>query len=185
MKILHIKNVKKYYVKYFSGFSLHKEEHLFDTYISKSDTTVVGFSYGAQKAFDYVYQTDNRVDKLILLSPAFFQTKKKSFIRTQLRYYDSAHEAYIKQFLLNSTYPSSIDVSKYLVLGTKNELASLLQYQWCEYKIKEVLAKNITIEVFLGSEDKIIDATQANHFFSMTTTYMIKGVGHLLKEKDD
>ena len=185
MKISHIKNVKKFYVKYFSGFSLHKEEHLFDTYMSDSDTTVVGFSYGAQKAFDYVYQTDHRVDKLILLSPAFFQTQKKSFIRTQLRYYDTEHEAYIKQFLINSKYPSNIDVSKYLVLGTKTELESLLQYQWSKVKIKEVLAKNITIEVFLGSEDKIIDSTQANDFFSITTTYMIKGVGHLLKEKDD
>jgi len=184
MKILHIKHVKKYYVKYFSGFSLHNEEHIFDTYISKGETTVVGFSYGAQKAFDYVYKTNKRIDKLILLSPAFFQTQKKSFIRTQLRYYNTEKTSYIKQFLLNSKYPSTINIEKYLVEGKKEELESLLHYQWSKDKINEVLAKNITIEVFLGSEDKIIDVTQAHHFFSMTTTYIIKEVGHLLKEKN-
>jgi pimeloyl-ACP methyl ester carboxylesterase len=168
-------------VKYFNGFSLQNEEYLFDAFISKHNTTVVGFSYGAQKAFDYAYHTDKRIDKLILLSPAFFQTQKESFTRTQLRYYDSDKTNYIKHFLLNSTYPSTIDISKYLATGTKEELNSLLQYQWSYDKIQKLLAKNITIEVFLGSEDTIIDSKQAKDFFSITNTYMIKGAGHLLK----
>jgi len=185
MKILRMKHVKKSYVKYFNGFSLQGEEHLFESYFSKSDTTIVGFSYGAQKAFEYVYHTKDRVDKLILLSPAFFQTQKKSFARAQLRYYDTGHNNYIQQFLFNTKYPATIDISKYLEEGTKEELEFLLHYQWCEDKIKEVLARNITIEVFLGSKDKIIDIHESSHFFSMTTTYIIKGVGHLLKEKHD
>ena len=184
MKTLHIPNVKKYYVKYFNGFSLQDEEQLFNKYIVQDDTTVVGFSYGAQKAFEYVYETDKRVDRLILLSPAFFQTQKSSFISTQLHYYNRDKIHYIKQFLQNTTYPSSIDISKYLAPGSKEELESLLHYQWCENKIKEVLKRNITIEVFLGSEDKIIDIHKAHHFFSMTTIYLIKGAGHLLKEKN-
>jgi len=183
MKILRMKHVKKSYVKYFNGFSLHGEEHLFESYLSKSDTTIVGFSYGSQKAFEYVYHTKDRVDKLILLSPAFFQTQKKSFSRAQLRYYDTGHNNYIQQFLLNTKYPATIDISKYLQEGAKDELAFLLHYQWSEDKIKEVLDRNITIEVFLGSNDKIIDIHETSHFFSMTTTYIIKGVGHLLKEK--
>jgi len=170
-------------VKYFNGFSLQNEEHLFESYFLKSDSTVVGFSYGAQKAFEYVYTTKERVDKLILLSPAFFQTQKKSFIRAQLHYYDTNHNNYIQQFLVNVKYPSTIDISSYLQKGTKEELTLLLQYQWNKDKIKELLAKNITIEVFLGSEDKIIDIDETTQFFSMTTTYIIKGVGHLLKEE--
>jgi len=169
-------------VKYFSGFSLHNEEDLFEAYISYSKTTVVGFSYGAQKAFDYVYETKNRVDRLILLSPAFFQTEKKSFIRTQLRYYDTNQTDYMKQFLLNTAYPSQIDISKYLVDGSKNELESLLAYQWDQDKIQELLDRDITIEVFLGTQDKLIDADDTEEFFSKnTTTYIIKSVGHLLK----
>jgi len=183
MKTLRMKLVKKSYVKYFNGFSLQGEEHLFESHFSKSDTTVVGFSYGAQKAFEYVYHTKNRVDKLVLLSPAFFQTQEKSFIRAQLRYYDTGHNNYIQQFLLNTKYPSTVDISKYLQKGTKEELAFLLHYQWSEDKIKEVLDRHITIEVFLGSNDKIINIRETSHFFSMTATYIIKGAGHLLKEK--
>lgn len=169
-------------MKYFSGFSLHNEEDLFEEYISNTKTTVVGFSYGAQKAFDYVYETKNRVDRLILLSPAFFQTEKKSFIRTQLRYYDTNQTNYIKQFSLNTTYPSQIDISKYLAAGNNKELESLLAYQWDQDKIQELLDRNITIEVFLGMQDKIIDADEADDFFSKNTrTYIIKSVGHLLK----
>ena len=185
MKILRIKNVKKFYVKYFNGFSLQNEEYLFDALISKSDTTVVGFSYGAQKAFDYVFETDQRIDKLILLSPAFFQTQKESFKRTQLRYYDSDVTNYIKQFSINSSYPSTLSLTKYLNIGTKEELKSLLHYQWSKDKIRTLLARDICIEVFLGSEDRVIDSNHAQEFFSMTTTYMIKGAGHLLLSKYD
>jgi hypothetical protein len=37
----------------------------------------------------------------------------------------------------------------------------------------------------LGSEDKIIDTTKVNQFFSMATTYTIKDTGHILKGEDD
>jgi len=167
---------------YFNGFSLEKEENLFEEYVMQSDLNIVGFSYGAQKAFEYVYNSKERVDRLILLSPAFFQTQKKSFTRTQLRYFDAGQEAYVKQFLANVTFPSNLDLSNYLKVGTKEELESLLTYVWDENKIQEVLDRGTTIEVFLGKDDKIIDAQAAFDFFSpLTTTYFMKGMGHILK----
>jgi len=58
----------------------------------------------------------------------------------------------------------------------------LLTYTWDKEKIQEVLERGTTIEVFLGEEDKIIDAQQAFEFFKpLATTYFIKHVGHLLK----
>lgn len=174
--------VKRSYVKYFNGFSLEDEEALFEVYTSSDTTTVVGFSYGAQKAFEYVYTSKERIDKLILLSPAFFQTQNKSFTRTQLHYFEVNKKTYVKQFLLNVAYPSTIELSSYLKVGTNEELESLLTYIWDKSKIQAVLDKGITIEVFLGEKDKIIDSTKALAFFSQTTTYFIKDVGHLLKE---
>ncbi|RRS29900.1 MAG: hypothetical protein P794_09685 [Epsilonproteobacteria bacterium (ex Lamellibrachia satsuma)] len=169
-------------MKYFNGFSLQHEELLFSDYLIKSDLCVAGFSYGAQKAFEYAYENKERIDRLILLSPAFFQTQKPSFIRTQLRYFQAGQEAYVKQFLANVTYPSTIDLSDYLKVGTKEELEMLLNYKWDEYKIRKVLERGTTIEVFLGAEDKIIDAQKAFDFFApLTTTYFVKGVGHVLK----
>jgi len=175
------KSVKISCVKYFNGFSLQGEETLFGDYLPQSDLCVAGFSYGAQKAFEYVYHTQERIDRLILLSPAFFQPQKKSFIRTQLRYFEADKASYITQFLQNSTYPSTEELSRYLKTGTKEELEALLTYTWDENRIKEVFDRGTVIEVFLGEEDKIISAKSAHTFFSqLLTTYTVKNVGHIL-----
>jgi len=169
-------------MKYFNGFSLQNEKELFTPYLTQNAYCVAGFSYGAQQAFEYVYHATERIDRLILLSPAFFQTQKPSFVRTQLRYFEAGQEAYVKQFLANAAYPSSFDLSKYLKVGTKEELEALLSYSWDKEKIQEVLDRGITIEVFLGENDKIIDAQVAFDFFRpLTTTYFMKRVGHILK----
>ena len=168
-------------MKYFNGFSLQGEEIFFSKYIVESELCVVGFSYGAQKAFEEVYNSKERIDRLILLSPAFFQNKKPSFIRTQLRYFDLGQEDYVKNFLENVSYPSSIDLNKYLCLGSKKELEELLNYKWDISKLEELSKRGVSIEVFLGSSDKIIDTEVAKEFFSsICTTYFVKNVGHLL-----
>jgi hypothetical protein len=167
---------------YFNGFSLHHEEVLFSNFFIHSDLCVSGFSAGAQKAFDYVYNSKERIDRLILLSPAFFQTQKPSFIRTQLRYFEAGQEAYVKQFLDNVTFPSSLNLSEYLKIGNREELNELLVYKWDKQKIQEILDKGTVIEVFLGMNDKIIDAKAAFDFFTpLTTTYFMKDMGHILK----
>lgn len=169
-------------MQYFNGFSLRNEEELFTPYLLKSDYCVAGFSYGAQQAFEYVYHAKERIDRIILLSPAFFQTQKASFIRTQLHYFEADQNAYVTQFLANVAYPSNLDLSNYLDIGTKEELESLLNYQWDDHRIKEVLNRGITIEVYLGKEDMIIDADEAFNFFrSSCTTYLLKESGHLLR----
>ena len=171
-------------MKYFNGFSLTNEEALFSDYLVDSAYTVSGFSYGAQQAFEYVYHTDTRIDRLILISPAFFQTQKPSFIRTQLRYFEAGKVSYVKQFLENVASPSTISLEKHLKVGTKKELESLLTYVWDKQKIKEILARGTTIEVFLGDEDKIIDTKETLLFFkNIATVYTIKKSGHLLEQK--
>ena len=50
---------------YFSGFSLEGEKELFDPYRVKNSFTVSGFSYGAQKAFEYVLNSSKRVDSAV------------------------------------------------------------------------------------------------------------------------
>jgi len=169
-------------VRYFNGFSLQEEEQLFGEYLIQSDLCVAGFSYGAQQALEYVYSATQRVDRLILLSPAFFQNQKPSFIRTQLRYFRNKKEEYIKQFLANAAYPSEVDLTVFYKKSTDEELEALLSYRWESEKIKKITDRGTTIEVFLGSEDKIIDASAALDFFAQkTVTYWIKGAGHLLR----
>ncbi len=168
-------------MKYFNGFSLKEEEALFDEILVNDTFCVAGFSYGAQEAFEYVYQSQKRINKLILLSPAFFQTQKTSFVRTQVRYFESDKEAYVKQFLENVSYPSKVTLHAYVDTGSKEDLEALLSYVWDKDKLKEVQSRGTVVEVFFGDKDKIIDAKEAFCFFSpLTRSYFLKDRGHLL-----
>ncbi len=168
-------------MRYFNGFSLKGEEKLFKDYLIESDFTVAGFSYGAIRAFEEVYNSKLRVDRLILLSPAFFQNHKKSFIRTQLRYFKLDRDSYMKEFLKNIAYPSDIELSSYLSNGTISELEYLLSYRWSQDRLLEIIKRGVTIEVFIGGMDRIIDSKIAFDFFSkITTTYLLKDKGHIV-----
>jgi esterase/lipase len=172
-------------MRYFSGFALKGEDKFFKEFTIDSELCVVGFSYGSQKAFEYAYSSQNRIDRLILLSPAFFQNHKKSFVKTQLRYFKANQESYTKQFLQNVSYPSNITLNDYLYTGTYDELESLLTYVWDREQILELINRGVTIEVFIGGEDKIVDSSKSFCFFSdITTTYLLKNCGHLLKNTD-
>jgi pimeloyl-ACP methyl ester carboxylesterase len=168
-------------MKYFNGFALSNEEIFFEEQLVQSDFVVAGFSYGAQQAFEYVFNSTKRIDRLILLSPAFFQNHKKSFVRTQLRYYKADEKAYTEQFLKNVAYPANIDLSKYLSIGDIESLEKLLSYVWEKEKIEILKKRGVSIEVFMGEEDKIVDAQKSFEFFSeLLTVYFVKKVGHLL-----
>ena len=168
-------------MNYFNGFSLQNEEVFFKDKLIQTDYTTAGFSYGAIKAFESAYNSTERIDRLILLSPAFFQTHKKSFVRTQLRYYKADKRAYTEQFLQNVAYPSSIELDEYVTQGNREGLEELLTYIWDKEKILELLKRGVIIEVFIGAEDKIVDAQKSFEFFSeLVPTYFVKGVGHLL-----
>ncbi len=134
-------------MKYFNGFSLEGEEVFFKNFIINSDFTVVGFSYGAQKAFEYAFNSKNRIDRLILLSPAFFQYHKKSFIKRELRFFKKNEDYYMGEFIKNVIYPSDIDLSSFLNIGTYGELCSLLSYVWDKNRILELKNRGIPIEV--------------------------------------
>lgn len=182
MNLLHKKKLERCFVKFFSGFGFKNEQELFTDYIMDSQYTVCGFSYGAQKALKYTLEITSRIDRLILLSPAFFNNKSMSFKRAQMHYYKLDKNAYLENFLSNACYPNYIEIeSKYISDTTQNELNDLLEFEWIEHDIKKIIDKNIVVEVFLGEKDKIVDSKAANDFFSkLTTTYLIKQAGHLL-----
>ncbi len=167
--------------KYFSGFCFFEESELFQDYIIQNDFTVSGFSYGAIKAFEEVLNSNNRVDKLQLFSPAFFQTQNEKFKRTQIMYFKKDANAYCQTFLSNVLSTLDLDISKYFKLGSIEELQELLYYEWSEEKLQKLIEKGVKIEVYLGGNDKIIDASKAQEFFKeFATVYYIKEKGHLL-----
>ncbi len=166
---------------FYSGFCLENEGELFSQYIIKNDFTLAGFSYGAIKAFEEALNTKRRVDKLQLFSPAFFQTKDKKFRRMQLMFFKKDANSYCNNFLENIINPSKVNCNKFFKLGTYNQLDELMNYEWKEEELELLVQKGTKIEVFLGSEDKIIEAQKAKDFFTKyASVYYIKNVGHTL-----
>lgn len=167
--------------RYFSGFCFANESELFDEYLENNDFTICGFSYGAIKAFEEVLNSNTRVDKLQLFSPAFFQTFDEKFKRIQLMFFKKDANAYCENFLKNVSSPINQDISKYFNQGTIEELEELLNYKWSKDKLQKLIDNGTKIEVFLGGVDKIIDAQKAKEFFKdFATVYYIKEKGHLL-----
>lgn len=160
-------------MKYFSGFCLKNEKEFFKEYLEESEFVVSGFSYGAQKALDYVLTTKNRVDKLQLLSPAFFDYPKK-IVNLNIKSFREDKDRYIKNFLKKA----GLYEKEYIGKCNEKELISLFTFNW--EKIKEV--KNVKIEVFLGEFDKIIALKKAKEFFiCYGDVYLIKKANHFLR----
>lgn len=167
--------------KFYSGFSLNGERELFSEYLVENDFTVSGFSYGAIKAFEQVSQSGRRVDLLQLFSPAFFQTQSTKFKRMQLMFFNKDAKLYCDNFLENIAHPSKLDTSTYFNQGSYEELDELLNYEWSEEKLQELVNRGVKIEVYLGEDDKIIDSNKAKDFFvQFATVYYLKGKGHTL-----
>jgi len=165
-------------MKYFSGFSFFNESEIFNSFLPQNDFCVAGFSYGAIKALRYTLQSPHRIDKLILLSPAFFNDKNAKFKKIQILFFAKEPQKYIDNFIQNVTYPASLDLSSYIKIGSKEELKDLLEYDWSDL---DKLDANIKLEIHLGAKDKIINPKKAHEFFkNYGESYLYKNYGHLL-----
>ena len=102
-----------------------------------------------------------------------------------MRYFQSNKEEYIKNFIYNVSLPNTdIDLNPYLCDADATQLQELLDYKWCSNKLEQLKAKEITIEVFIGAKDSIINPQKAFEFFNnQVPTYMINHGGHLLDVK--
>jgi surfactin synthase thioesterase subunit len=173
-------------MKFFSGFSLRNEVDFFKPFINESNYSVCGFSYGAIKAFEYVQKAlkeGNRVDRLQLLSPAFFQSKDAKFKRLQLMAYRKNEDEYLRQFINACFLPYERRAVEHSVTVLE-ELEELLMYEWDKDALKALIKKGVIIEVYLGGEDQIVDSAVAKEFFLdvATVTYVKNGNHFLLTE---
>jgi len=170
---------------YFSGFCLQNDKELFQDYIEYSDFNIAGFSYGAIRAFEYALnqvKNNKRVQKLQLFSPAFFQDQNKKYKRLQLMFYKKDEVEYKNNFIKNIAKHSNSDLSKYLSDGTYEQLDTLLNYEWKSCDFELLINSGVKIEVYLGSDDKIINSINALEFFKeFAEVYFIKNVGHILR----
>ncbi len=171
-------------MRYYSGFSLCNDRNFFQKYLIESEYCVSGFSYGAIKAFEYVLHTKERIDRLQLFSPAFFQDRDVQFKRLQLLGFRNDTDSYISQFTSNCCAPfkcKNITIKK----GSYEELRELLEYVWDRNALTRLCDRGTILEVYLGSEDAIIDVAAVKAFFQpFSTVYYINGASHLLQREE-
>ena len=168
---------------YFSGFCLRDESELFADWLIESDYAVAGFSLGAIRALEYTLRSEKRIDRLLLFSPAFFQTKPERFIGLQLGAWERDPSAYRESFFRNCAAPSSFDLTPYAAEGSREELEFLLGYRWKAEQLRKIRERGTVIEVFAGEKDRIIDAEGAMAFFApeVDALYRFRHGGHILR----
>jgi len=170
-------------MKFHSGFALLNEEEYFHPFLDHHDYGIAGFSYGAIKALQDVLNSPKRIDRLILLSPAFFQTKKEGYKKLQTSGFLKDKNSYIEKFLENCFSPCPAQKVEINPNAALEELEELLYFEWTPQIMQELKDKKIDIEVYLGSEDRIIDSASAREFFvPYATVTMIKGANHFLQQ---
>ena len=166
-------------MKFFSGFCLKNERELFKEFLEEGEFNVAGFSYGAQKAVDFVLNSNRRVNKLQLISPAFFDYNEK-LIQLNLRGFKKEKNYYVKKFLEKSGIETIENFSNFISLeeGCNDlDLEKMFRFDW--EKIKKIDCK---IEVFIGEKDKIISVEKAIKFFQdFAEIYLIKKGNHFLR----
>lgn len=171
-------------MRYFGGFGFSDDMALFDEIIKSYnlglDYNILGFSYGAQKALSYALESKDRVEHLILFSPAFFNDKNEDFKRGQILAFKKNQKLYMRAFLNNIGFSTSLE--SYLKAPAIDELESLLNYRFDEDSMLKMVEKGIKLSVFLGGRDRIIDVESAASFFSKYgVVYLFKEANHLLR----
>ena len=171
-------------MRFYSGFMLQNEESLFSSWIEEGEFFLYGFSYGAIKAFEEALkdiEAFRRVDRLVLFSPAFFQSREEGFKKLQLRAFSKNKERYVQNFLNNCFAPYAMQ-KIYRKEDTLEDLQKLLYYEWSLDDLLRLKERGVVIEVYLGGLDQIIDVQGAYAFFKdVANVTFFKEANHFLQ----
>lgn len=164
---------------FFNGFALEMDEAVKNRFYHASDFTIAGFSYGAQRAVEEALQSSQRIDSLLLFSPAFFQHYDDAFKIAQLNAYEKSPQTYMKRFVKNAVAPYNYTLS----VGdhSKVMLQSLLFYNYVSSDLKKLVERGIAISVYASKLDKVVSYEQMYAFFKpYATITTFNSANHLL-----
>lgn len=166
---------------FFSGFCLEGEGELFSDFIPPKIATIAGFSYGAICAYEHALATKEFFKKLILLSPAYYAHTDEEFKQQQINAFRSDPDLYKLKLLKKSGF-SEETAQKYSKDGTIDELEKLLYFDWAVDGFDKLKKNGVEIEVYIGSNDRVVDPNSSMEFFKQfATVYFIKGKNHFLR----
>ena len=180
-------------MKFFGGFGFSDEVRIFEKilrdlgYFGANPYNICGFSYGAQKAVRYaidLLQSGKRVNRVILLSPAYFNDKDLAFKEAQVRAFAKNPALYMKAFYKNIGLKKGDEIYLREIKGLDSRiLEQCLCYEFKGAEMELLKSYGVEIVVILGENDKIIDSHKANAFFSQYgIVYLLKGANHLIRK---
>ena len=171
-------------MRFYSGFCLEDESFLFSHLIENGAFNLYGFSYGAIKAFEETkkkLENFERVDKLVLFSPAFFQTSSQAFKKLQLRSFSKNSSRYLNNFIKSCFAPYDVMDVKIRQDGVE-DLEKLLYHEWKRDELLRLNEQGVVVEVYLGEKDEIIDVNGAFEFFKdVANVTFFKNANHFLQ----
>ena len=167
-------------MKFFSGFCVSGESELFVDFLPKKEAFICGFSFGAINAFEHALTTKEFFKKLILLSPAFYCQTDDKFKEQQLAAFKADEELY-KIKLLKKSGLDEESGKKYGVNGSAEQLEKLLYFGWDKSGFEKLSKMGVKIEVYIGSNDRVVDPNRSVEFFKEhATVYLLKDKNHFL-----
>ena len=183
-------------MKFFGGFGFKDEVRIFEPllrdlgYFGANPYNICGFSYGAQKAVRFALdslESGKRVNRILLLSPAFFNDKDLAFKDAQIRAFAKNKALYMKAFYKNIGLKKGDEIYLREVESLDSHtLKQCLRYEFKSAEMQSLKSRGVEIVAIFGENDKIIDSQKANAFFAQYgIVYLIKGANHLLREADN
>lgn len=187
----HLRKREAKSLKFFGGFGFKDEVRIFEKilrdlgYFRANPYNICGFSYGAQKAVRFALESlksNVRVNRVLLLSPAFFNDKDFAFKDAQIRAFAKNKALYMKAFYKNIGLKKGDEIYLREIEGLDSRiLEQCLRYEFKGDDLVFLRSKGVEIVVILGQNDRIIDSLKANDFFAQYgIVYLLKNANHLL-----
>ena len=175
-------------MRFFSGFGFKDDIMLFKDLLDKfgyktqNDYSICGFSKGTQKALNFTLNAKTRINRLILLSPAFFHDKDSAFKKLQITQFNKNKKLYMNAFYKNVGIEADSAFLREIDELDSTQLSECLYYEFKKESLSALQKKGVEIIVFVGEKDKIINAKATQEFFSeFGIVYFVKNANHLLK----
>ena len=124
------------------------------------------------------------MNRILLLSPAFFNDKDLAFKDTQIKAFAKNKALYMKAFYKNIGIQKGDEIYLREVDSLDSHtLEQCLCYEFKDADFELLKSRGVEIVAILGENDKIINAEATNAFFAQYgVVYLLKGANHLLRE---
>lgn len=176
---------------HFNGLFFQREIKFLKIFNNRGIYDISGFGFGTQKAYDEAFlkiARGERVNKLILFSPAFFgeigqiNQSDRDLQINAFKKNKRTYESNLLRLMEGENMREKFIPKKIIFEIQLPDLCSMLNYIWDVKKLETLSYMGVTTEVYLGGKDKTINVFKVSEFFApYSVIYLFKQANHFLK----